>query len=176
MKTVLLILAGILLLVNPVFAHMEEGSVEDMMSSMMGDQNISDVKQLECNKVSDSEFEELGNAVMNKMVGNSELHEQMDNMMGGEGSASLAQMHIIMGKNWMDCGTGFQGMMGSNMMPSMMRMMGGYYPAYYTSYNVVLVLAIAGWTLLILLIVMKLVLTSTGKMKIVWVQKRRKNS
>ncbi len=172
MKTLWIALASILALVTSAYAHMETSSVEDMTNSMMTEQNASELGRLDCNKIPDSEFEELGDAVMERMVGNSELHEQMDAMMGGEGSASLAQMHTIMGKNWLGC-DGFQGMMGGMMMP-MMKMMGNYYPAYYTGYNTVLIFAIVGWALLILLIIIKVILTSTGKIKIVWVQKRKK--
>ncbi len=168
MKTLLITLASILALVTSAYAHMETSSVEDMMDSMMAEQNISGLEQLNCNKIPASEFEELGDAVMERMVGNSELHDQMDAMMGGEGSASLTQMHVAMGKNWLSC-TSFQGMMGNNMMPMMMRMMGNYYPSYYTGYNTAFLFAILGWGLVIVLIVI-LVLILTGNINI---KKRR---
>ncbi|MBI1978689.1 MAG: hypothetical protein HYS62_01350 [Candidatus Aenigmarchaeota archaeon] len=164
MKTLWIALASILALVTSAYAHMETSSVEDMMGSMMAEQNASELGQLDCSKIPDSEFEELGDATMERMVGGSELHEQMDTMMGGEGSASLTQMHIIMGKNWLSC-TSLQGMMGSNMMPMMMRMMGNYYPSYYTGYNAALIFAILGWGLAAVLIVI-LVLILTGNIKI----------
>ncbi len=155
---------SILVLVSSTYANMASSSVEDMMDSMMMSQNVNDIKNLDCSKIPDSEFEELGDATMERMVGGSELHEQMDTMMGGEGSASLTQMHIIMGKNWLSC-TSLQGMMGSNMMPMMMRMMGNYYPSYYTGYNAALIFAILGWGLAVVLIVI-LVLILTGNIKI----------
>lgn len=165
MKTLWIALASILALVTSAYAHMGTSSVEDMMNSMMDEQNVSELKKLDCNKIPESEFEELGDATMERIVGDSELHEQMDAMMGGEGSASLTQMHVIMGKNWLGC-TSLQGMMGSSMMPMMMRMMGNYYPSYYTGYNAVLIFAILGWSLVIVLIViLVLILTSNIKIK-----------
>ena len=109
-------------------------------------QGVSDVKQIDCKKISDSEFEQLGDAVMERMAGSHEFHEQMDEMMGGEGSASLQSMHIFMGANWLGCGDGSTTGRGM-MMPMMMRMMGNYYPAYYTGYSSLLNWTFAGWFL-----------------------------
>jgi len=101
----------------------------------------------------------------------------MDIMMGGEGSQSLAQMHIAMGENWIECSKGsadFQGMMSSGgmmgMMPMMMNMMGYYYPAYFANYNTMLVIGTIGWILFFILLVVVALMWS-GKIKI---QKRRK--
>ena len=120
-------------------------SVENATAVMMSTQGVSNVKQLNCTKISDKEFEVLGDALMEKMVGSHELHEQMDVMMGGEGSESLAGMHTVMGQNWLGCHS-MQSMMGSNMMP-MMRMMGNQYPAYYGRYDATLILGTSGWVL-----------------------------
>ncbi len=169
MRSILVALVGILLLVNSAYAHMEIASVEDVMNSMMKNQAITDVKQLDCSKISNLEFESLGDAVMEKMAGSHELHEQMDAMMGGESSESLRQMHIVMGQNWLNCGvqgmmaTG--GMMGGYMMPMMMRMMGNYYPGYYNRYDSTLIFGIVGWVLFIVSLVV-LILVFTGTVKI----------
>ncbi len=165
MKTLWLVtFASMLMLTSSAYAHMEGSSVEDMMDSMMAGQNVSGLEQLDCDKVPKGEIEELGDSVMGRMVGSNMLHEQMDAMMGGEGSASLSQMHIIMGKNWLGCSES-QGMMGTNMMPMMMRMMENYYPSYYTSYNNILILATVGWGLFVASF-MILVLVFTGVIKI----------
>ena len=132
----------------------------------MAEKNVTSIDEIDCNKISDADFEELGDALMEKMAGSHELHEQMDVMMGGEGSESLRQMHITMGRNWLEC----DGMTGSMMMPMMMRMMGNSYPAYYTSYNTLLGFTIVGWGLSAMLIIL-LVFVVTGRIK---VQKRRK--
>ncbi|MBI2547300.1 MAG: hypothetical protein HYW23_02530 [Candidatus Aenigmarchaeota archaeon] len=162
----MIIIVGILVLASSAYAHMGVSSVEDVMNSMMSLQNVNNTAQLDCNKIPDSEFTELGDAVMGRMVGNTELHEQMDNMMGGEGSASLNQMHLIMGRNWMGCNsTNFQGMMGTYMMPGMMRVMGNYYPGYYNSYSTALIFAVIGWILFLFTLVI-LILVFAGQIKI----------
>lgn len=139
------IVVSLLLLSTLVSAHEETRNPEDIISSVMAKQGITNIKQIACSKISNEDFETLGDAMMEKMVGNHELHEQMDTMMGGEGSASLKQMHIIMGSNWLGC-TRDMPMMGL-MMPMMMRMMGNYYPAYYAGYDNILLVAIIGWIL-----------------------------
>lgn len=113
---------SILVLVSPVYAHMETESVDSIMNRMMTNQGVNDINKIECGKISDHEFEELGDAVMDRMLNDIELHERMDNMMGGEGSESLRQMHIAMGKSWSDCGGTSMGMF----MPMMGGMMNPY--------------------------------------------------
>ncbi len=155
-KPILVILiASALLILGTAFAHEEMQAPEDVIKTIMARQGVADVAQLDCTEISDDDFEFLGDTVMEKMVGSHELHEQMDAMMGGEGSASLRSMHIAMGKNWLGCHEGMEmgGMMGSSIMPVMMRMMGAYYPAYYSGFDAVLLLAIVGWVLFIVTII-----------------------
>ncbi len=141
-----------LLMVSTSFAHEETvKSLEDVLNEIASKQNVT-VNQIDCNNVSDSEFEELGDAVMERMLGDHELHEQMDERMGGEGSESLKQMHIFMGMNWLECGDQHIGMghMGNAaMMPMMMRMMGNTYPAFYSGYDTLLIITIIGWILVL---------------------------
>lgn len=142
----------VLLLLTPTaFTHEETSTPEEVMKTVMARQNVTDIRQIDCTKISEDDFEFLGDAVMERMTGSHELHEQMDAMMGGEGSASLRQMHITMGSNWLGCheGMDMSSMMSRGMMPMMMRMMGTYYPAYYSGFDAVLLLAIAGWILFI---------------------------
>lgn len=137
--------AIVLLLAAMAFAHDEMKTPEDVINSVMKAQNVSVIKEISCSKITSDEFEELGDAVMERMAGDHELHEQMDLMMGGEGSASLRSMHIAMGSNWVGCTRG--SIMGTNMMPMMMRMMGNYYPGYYSGYDTSVLAAVAGWVL-----------------------------
>jgi hypothetical protein len=79
---------------------------------------ISSNEAINPRKLSDAELEEVGEAVMSIMYPDPRQHEIMDNMMGGEGSQSLARMHRRMGYNYLS-GNGY-GMMGGGMMGGMM--------------------------------------------------------
>ncbi len=97
--------------------------------------NFAETKQLidsgiSCDKLTDEQLEVMGDYYMEQMHPE-EAHEMMDQMMGGEGSASLKQVHINMAKK-LYCNDNLYigyGMMGSGgMMDS--------YPAYYSyDYN-----------------------------------------
>ncbi len=87
---------------------------------------------INCDKLTDGQLEVIGEYYMEQMHPG-EAHEMMDQMMGGEGSDSLKQMHIQMAKR-LYCNEDVGGMMGGNMMgsggmmgmmPMMMNMMGG---------------------------------------------------
>lgn len=67
---------------------------------------------------SEKDLEELGEAIMSVMHPDSKQHEFMDNMMGGEGSESLAAMHKSMGYNYLAGEEGYSGGMMGGMMES----------------------------------------------------------
>ncbi|MBI4162406.1 MAG: hypothetical protein HY513_01875 [Candidatus Aenigmarchaeota archaeon] len=152
MKTYAFII--VLLLTSVGFAH--GPSTDEMINNMMQAQSVSDLSSLDCSRISVSQMEFLGDAVMERMLGSDELHEQMDAMMGGEGSESLRQIHTAMGLNWLECNstaTNYR-MINSGMMESMMmRMMGNYYPAYYNGFDSVLLLALIGWVLFAVMLI-----------------------
>ncbi len=88
-----------------------------------------------CSELTDAQLEGIGDYLMEQMHPG-ELHEIMDERMGGEGSESLKVMHVNMAKN-LYCGDssamrgGMMGMMmgsGYGMMGNggMMNMMGNY--------------------------------------------------
>ncbi len=92
-----------------------------------------------CESLANDQLEAIGEYYMEQMHPG-EAHEAMDEMMGGEGSESLMQMHINMGRSFycgehegmssgmMDMMMGRDtGMMGSG---EMMNMMGGKNMAY----------------------------------------------
>ena len=110
-----------------VFAHENVGSPEEVLSEIRESQGISAATQIDCNKVTEHHFEELGDALMEQMH-SGEAHETMDAMMGGEGSESLKAMHVSMGKSYLLCGGGNE-MMGNNVsgygMPFQNYMQGG---------------------------------------------------
>jgi len=64
--------------------------------------------QLEANAVIDPSLvkvellEELGDSVMEAYIGNSIMHEQMDEYFGGEGSATLTSLHIQLGGDYLN--------------------------------------------------------------------------
>lgn len=81
-------------------------------------QNVSDQTKINCSKVTDDQFEKLGDASMGAGI-SEQQHTAMENMMGGEGSSTLKQAHITMGRSYLGCWSNYNGV------PSMMSMMGG---------------------------------------------------
>ena len=81
--------------------------------------NFNETKQLidsgiGCDELTDEQLEAIGDYYMEQMHPG-ESHELMDQMMGGEGSESLKQVHINMAKR-LYCNEDVGGMMGGNMM------------------------------------------------------------
>lgn len=106
--------------------------LQGALSEIYASQGVDANAKIDCAKVTDAEFEKLGDAYMGLMVPDESRHEAMDTMMGGEGSESLSQAHINMGRSYLGCWSGYDGsplgMMGyrgyGNGYPS--GMMGGY--------------------------------------------------
>ena len=122
--TIKAVIAGLLLAVAmPVLAQNNDGhnrSIADVIGEIIESQSVSSQGDIRCDDVTDDQFEELGDAVMQAMIGDDQQHELMDNMMGGEGSESLRSMHIAMGQRYLGCAQGTYGTMG--MMGGMMSM------------------------------------------------------
>ncbi len=92
--------------------------------------NFNETKQLidsgiSCDELTEEQLEAMGDYYMEQMHPG-EAHELMDQMMGGEGSDSLKQVHINMAKR-LYCNEDIGGMMGSGGMMGggMMNMMMG---------------------------------------------------
>ena len=130
MKKAILILAIFLLGISAVLAQ-ENHDSEIEEGKKLVESKIS------CDKLSNEQLESIGDYYMEQMHPG-EAHEIMDNMMGGEGSESLKQVHINMAKR-IYCNENIYigyGMMGSGGMMNMMgRGMIGSYPANYDYSN-----------------------------------------
>ena len=90
----------------------------DVLSAILNTQNISEQSKVDCSKVTDDQFEKLGDAYMGTMFVSDTQHEAMDEMMGGEDSTSLQQAHINMGRSYLGCWSNY------NSGPIAMPMMG----------------------------------------------------
>ena len=130
MKKIILILITFLL------------SIAVVLAQEIHDSEIEEGKRLvesktSCDELNSEQLEAIGDYYMEQMHPG-EAHEIMDNMMGGEGSESLKQVHINMAKR-LYCNENVYigyGMMGSGGMMNMMgRGMMGSYPANYDYSN-----------------------------------------
>jgi hypothetical protein len=97
------------------------GSIEDVLAEIRHDLGLEEDERIDPDAVPPELLEELGDAVMGDIHSDSETHRWMDEMMGGEGSESLASAHRWMGYRYLTGGYGRGGMMGGGMMgPGMM--------------------------------------------------------
>ena len=146
---------GLLITGMSLMADTQHGrSIEDVLSEIRTELGLGKNQSIDPDRVSDKLLEELGEAVMSYMVPNERQHEWMDNMMGGEGSESLANMHRIMGYRYLQNGgignLGFGPMMmGGGMWDGDARgrwgsgwgsMMGAGYPGSYYGWLVLAVI------------------------------------
>ena len=107
-KIILTSIFGLLFAVSS-FAHggVEDGHqktsfIDDIVGEIRLEQKVESNSAIDCKKVTDKQFENLGDSVMD-IVHQGKEHEFMDKMMGGEGSESLRQMHVNMGKSYNEC-------------------------------------------------------------------------
>jgi hypothetical protein len=120
------------------------------LQDIYNSQNIVSQNQVACAAVTDAQFEKLGDAVMGYGI-TEQQHTAMENMMGGEGSATLKQAHINMGRSYLGCWSNYKaGPVGVPMMGYLngtstptgyvqtnpyyggpWGMMGGYYSGYH---------------------------------------------
>lgn len=102
-----IVLAGITLvfLLASVFSvyadDMNLRSVDTILAEIQQEQGVQSPEEIVADKVSQAKLEELGDSVMEAMIGNSERHDQMDIRLGGDGSASLTAFHIKLGYNYL---------------------------------------------------------------------------
>jgi hypothetical protein len=77
--------------------------IDEVLENVLDSHSASTITELNCDQVTDDEFEHLGEASMSLMHPNPNIHERMDQMMGGEGSETLRQAHINMGQAYLNC-------------------------------------------------------------------------
>lgn len=97
----------------------DSADIKKDLQEIYQSQNINSADQLNCGKISDVQFEKVGDAYM-ELIHPGQAHVYMEQMMGGENSASLKQAHINMGHAYTGCWSGY------NSTPLLMPMMGGY--------------------------------------------------
>ncbi|MBI2051581.1 hypothetical protein HYT33_02345 [Candidatus Roizmanbacteria bacterium] len=119
---VVTLLVFVSLLTLPVFAQDNHTAREEKEGKIIWDK--LQAKQITCDKLSDEDFERLGEYYMGQMMGDSHesMNMMMERMMGEDGEE---QMHVVMGKRLSGCDTSAQfPQNGAGFMP-MMFAMGG---------------------------------------------------
>ena len=98
---------------------MELKSVDTILTEIQQEQNVTSADLINPDKVSQAKLEELGDSVMEAMIGNTKTHDQMDMRLGGDGSASLTAFHTRLGYNYLvGYPNGMMSLMTSGMMGS----------------------------------------------------------
>ncbi|MCD1655185.1 hypothetical protein K7J14_10790 [Treponema zuelzerae] len=87
-----------------IFAQMgmaEPRSLDTIVGDIEKQQNVTTLDQVTVDKVDPGVLEELGDAVMGEIIGNSDMHDRMDKMLGGDGSAQLNAFHTDLGQQYL---------------------------------------------------------------------------
>ncbi|MHB1483336.1 MAG: SHOCT domain-containing protein [Saccharofermentanales bacterium] len=113
-----IMLVSILTMAAGVSAEeMAPQSIDAVLTEIKADQGVQDNEKIDIEKVSQDQLEELGDSVMEAIIGNTAMHEQMDNRIGGDGSAALTAFHIKLGYNYLaGYPIGMRSLMSSGMM------------------------------------------------------------
>ncbi len=159
MKMKKILLSGIILfLASALFFVFASAHGEDEFAEA---EEIIKMK-IPCENLSDEQLEILGDYYMEQLHPG-ELHEAMDERMGGEGSDRLRQVHIAMGRafycgehgavpsSMMDMMVG-RGMIGNNGMMGRYVYNYGYSPGFWILLWIVVILLVALIILVILLL------------------------
>lgn len=88
---------------NPQSLKQAQQTLDKAVQDVLKIQNVSSKDQLDCSKITDVQFEKVGDAWMGVRAGTEDVHNRMEQMMGGEGSNTLKQAHIQMGKTYLGC-------------------------------------------------------------------------
>lgn len=102
-------------------------SVNAVLLDIEQEQGVKTQQDIVASKVSGTLLEELGDSVMESMIGNSAQHDQIDARLGGDGSATLTRFHKQLGYDYLTGNrAGIMGLMMSAMRGGMMGGMMGY--------------------------------------------------
>jgi len=88
---------------SSVESSQEGMSVDGVMTEILETQKMNAVADLDLSQINDDDWARLGDALMEQMHPGDD-HEYMDEMMGGEGSETLREMHINMGRAYLRYG------------------------------------------------------------------------
>ena len=126
--TIVVILAVISFSVFALAVDMGPKSIDVVLSEIRQEQGVKSTDTINVDKVSAAKLEELGDSVMEVMIGNTAMHDQMDTRLGGDGSASLAAFHKKLGFNYLSgYPNGMMNLMSGGMMSTYQGGMMGYF-------------------------------------------------
>lgn len=94
--------------------------IEPMVEQILKLQQVDSLSEVNSDEIPLPLLEALGRAVMEEQIGDSEWHSHMNSMMGGEGSAQLQELHISLGKLYIERGGELGNWRHSVMRPGML--------------------------------------------------------
>ena len=89
-------------LLNVQAQEMEIRSIDLIITDIREDLNIGVNDAINVEEVKIELLEELGDSVMEAYIGDSERHEEIDNYYGGDDSETLSELHIQLGKDYLN--------------------------------------------------------------------------
>ena len=89
-------------LLNVQAQEMEIRSIDLIITDIREDLNIGANDAINVEEVKVELLEELGDSVMEAYIGDSERHEEIDNYYGGDDSETLSELHIQLGKDYLN--------------------------------------------------------------------------
>lgn len=107
-------------------------------------------QKISCANLTNDQLEKIGDYYM-ELMHPGEAHKYMENMMGGEGSASLKQFHINLANTYYCGNLTYRGMMGY-------RYANGNYPFMMGNNFVGPAFYLAGWLVILLVIIVLILL------------------
>jgi putative membrane protein len=114
-RTLYFVAVMLLVMLVPISVMAEEMSirpVEEVLSEIKQEQGVASNKQIDIAKISSEKLEELGDSIMEELIGNHAMHERMDARLGGDGSVALSDYHKILATDYLTgAPIGMMGMM-----------------------------------------------------------------